>query len=412
MTLRSTFLILVALIAGATLAFFLVQRQLAGAWFSLGVHPDVIAAVELGLEDQKHLAQFDRPAESAYRTRFDELQTLSNRLRILGHARDRIEGRFELLLATVSFGLILAGVMVSVHRRRRDEARLRHLQIALEGLSSGRTGTLVGERSRDVIGRIGRMIDRTAQVMARDRRRLRALRNLSDWQEATRRHAHEMRTPLTAARLELDRMRLLSTADADSSATVVSLGEELDRLEEFARGFATFARLPRPRTEPADLGRVVEEFVDTFAAAWPNLRLETLTTDDDPLPVEIDRDLLRQVLVNLGDNAARAVADARGSGTLRFACGRSEGTGRDASDEICLDVIDDGGGVDETVRERLFTPYVTGHRSRGGSGLGLAISKKILLDHGGDLELVTTGSSGTTFRLSLPRRRPTLETRS
>ena len=410
MTLKSTLLMFVALVAGATIAFFLIQRQLAGAWFSLGVNPEVIAAIESGLEDQKTLAQVDRTAASAYRSRFDDLQKLSNRLRILGHARERIEGRFELLLATVSVGLILAGVLVSVSRRRRDEARLRHLQGALEALSSGRTGTLVGERSRDLIGRIGRMVDRTAQVMARDRRRLRALRNLSDWQEATRRHAHEMRTPLTAARLELDRMRMLSTTDHETHETVASLAEELDRLEDFARGFATFARLPRPQTEPADLGALTDEFVTTFAAAWPNLTLSASRECRGELAVDVDRDLLRQVLVNLCDNAARAVADARGEGTLRLVLRTSSGGALDAAtlagdvDEIWLDVIDDGGGIDDAVQDRLFTPYVTAHRLRGGSGLGLAISKKILLDHGGDLELVMTGSSGTAFRLSLPRR--------
>ena len=67
-----------------------------------------------------------------------------------------------------------------------------------------------------------------------------------------------------------------------------------------------------------------------------------------------------------------------------------------------LDVADDGPGVDEAVRGRLFEPYTTSRGIGEGMGLGLAISKKILLDHGGDLELVASSAAGTTFRLTLP----------
>lgn len=427
MTLRSALWIFAALVIGATLGFFLLQRQLAGAWFALGVHPQVLAALEANLDDQKQLAKLDAAGEEAYRARFEELQALSNRLQILSHARRRILGRFELLLLTVSAGLVIAGAVVSMLRRSRDEARLGTLQTALTALSAGRTDIEVGERARDVIGRIGRMVEETSRRMARDRRRLRALRNLADWQEATRRHAHEMRTPLTAARLELDRLRGSIRQQADASAPLASLAEELDRLAVFARGFATFGRLPRPQLEPCDLVALARDLVETFADAWPDLDLvleldpESASDSDAALgervaaswPVAVDRDLMRQVLVNLWDNAARAVRnrpDPEASEVGRQAAsgakrGRVRVTAWTSSvlDEVGLDVTDNGGGVAESVRDRLFTPYVTAYREEGGSGLGLAISKKILLDHGGDLDLHATGPAGTTFRLTLPR---------
>ncbi|MES1240944.1 MAG: ATP-binding protein, partial [Acidobacteriota bacterium] len=67
-----------------------------------------------------------------------------------------------------------------------------------------------------------------------------------------------------------------------------------------------------------------------------------------------------------------------------------------------LDVADDGPGLAPEVRGRVFEPYVTTRRTGEGMGLGLAISKKILLDHGGDLELVETSEAGTVFRMTLP----------
>jgi len=70
---------------------------------------------------------------------------------------------------------------------------------------------------------------------------------------------------------------------------------------------------------------------------------------------------------------------------------------------VALDVEDDGPGVLPEIRGRLFEPYTTSRKIGEGMGLGLAISRKILLDHGGDLELLRTSEAGTVFRLLFPR---------
>jgi signal transduction histidine kinase len=139
--------------------------------------------------------------------------------------------------------------------------------------------------------------------------------------------------------------------------------------------------------------------VGTFANAWSNLQLHC-EPPGRPLPAALDRDMLRQVLVNLCDNSSLALrtGDPRGEGrgtvTLRFG---EQGRG------VFLDVTDDGPGIPPEIQPRVFEPYVTTRRVGEGMGLGLAISKKILLDHGGDLELVRSSGAGTTFRLTFPR---------
>jgi signal transduction histidine kinase len=70
--------------------------------------------------------------------------------------------------------------------------------------------------------------------------------------------------------------------------------------------------------------------------------------------------------------------------------------------EAYLELADTGPGIPEAVRERLFEPYATTRGVDEGMGLGLAISRKILLEHGGDLELLHSSADGTTLRLSLP----------
>ena len=246
------------------------------------------------------------------------------------------------------------------------------------------------------------MIESTSRVMATDRRRIASLENLAAWQEAARRHAHEMRTPLTGARLELTRVqdlvgRARPAAEEDDGAAAIrqateSAIQELDRLVEFSRAFTSFARLPRPELVDRDLGALLEEFTDTFASVWPNLQLDLSAPAG--LRVRVDREMLRQVLVNLCDNSSLAVGEQ--GGTIRLSAAAEGG-------RIRLEVADDGPGVPAAIRTRVFEPYTTTRTVGEGMGLGLAISKKILLDHGGDLELVAVDRPGATFRLTFPR---------
>ncbi len=387
--------------AAAALLFHFFQRQLSGAWFAFGIHPEVLQSLERSLEDQKRLAELDPERRRVLRQRFEQTETLLQRLRILQHNRREIVRRYEQILLFAFAGTVILVTGAALWRQAGQAARLERLQRALTALAGGRTDVEVGEHRRDVIGRIAAMIERTSQVMARDRRRLASLENLSAWQEAARRHAHEMRTPLTGARLELSRLSGLLDAETlpadDIRQAARSAREELDRLGRFTQGFTSFARLPRPRREPCDLVALAEELVATFADAWPNLELRLEGSPGGgaaPLMARVDRDMLRQVLVNLCDNSSLALGERHGTVSVALAAG---------TDSATLDISDDGPGVDESVRRRLFEPYTTTRGIGEGMGLGLAISKKILLDHGGDLELFATSESGTTFRLSLPR---------
>jgi signal transduction histidine kinase len=400
MNLRSAAVTVCGLLLAAAAVLWLFERQISAAWFRLGVQPEITATLERSMDDQKRLARLDPQDRDDYRARFEATQTLLNHLRILEHNRQSITRRWELIvLAAVGGVLALAGG-AHLLRQGRLDARLERLRLALVALSAGEEDLQIDDRHRDTVGRIAGMIEETSRAMARDRKRLAYLKNLSVWQETARRHAHEMRTPLTAARLELSRLQQLLATEGSEEArqAALSVGEELERLGKFTQQFTSFARLPQPRPAVHDLGPVVEEFVATFAAAWPNLTLR-YESPGKPLPAALDRDMLRQVLVNLCDNsslALRATGEERGEVTLRP--GETAGG-------IVLDVSDNGPGIPPEIRPRVFEPYVTTRRVGEGMGLGLAISKKILLDHGGDLEVLASSGAGTTFRLTVPRQR-------
>ncbi len=405
MSFRSAAVTLCGMLLAAGAILWLFNRQISGTW-RLGLQPEITTALEQSLTDQKALAKLDPGRKAEYRARFEANQKVLQRLLILHSNEKDITRRWELILLAAVLAVLGVAGGAQMIRQGRLDARIERLRLALVALSAGEEELEIGDRGRDTLGRIAGMIEETSRAMARDRKRLAYLKNLSVWQETARRHAHEMRTPLTAARLELSRLqRLLEGAEQDDARQVaVSVGEELERLGRFTQQFTSFARLPQPRTAVHDLGTVVEEFVGTFANAWPNLTLR-FEPASKPLPAALDRDMLRQVLVNLCDNSSLALKSqgegAQGEGDNRGTVTLRPG---EAGRSVFLDVADDGPGISPEIRSRVFEPYVTTRQVGEGMGLGLAICKKILLDHGGDLEVAGSSGAGTTFRLTFPRR--------
>jgi two-component system nitrogen regulation sensor histidine kinase NtrY len=399
MNLRSAAVTVGGMLLAAVAVLWLFERQISGPWFRLGLHPEITAALEGSMDDEKRLARFEPERRDEYRARFEATQSLLNHLRILEHNRQRITRRWELIVLAAVGGVLAMAGGAHLLRQGRQDARLERLRLALVALSAGEEDLQIEDRGRDTLGRIAGMIEETSRVMARDRKRLAYLKNLSVWQETARRHAHEMRTPLTAARLELSRLQQLLPAEGqETRQAALSVGEELERLGKFTQQFTSFARLSLPQPAVHDLGPVVEEFATTFAAAWPNLTL-SYEPPGKPLLAALDRDMLRQVLVNLCDNSALAIrSTGEAPGTVTLRPGETEAG-------VVLDVTDDGPGIPPDIRSRVFEPYVTTRRVGEGMGLGLAISKKILLDHGGDLEVLASSPAGTTFRLTLPKKR-------
>ncbi len=399
MSLTPRLVTLTVAVLGAFFVFFLLYGDIPNAMPAGGVTTEVVDALEGSRADLKRMAQAEPERQAELHARFDGLQALVNRLRIVAHNQQALVKRQQaVVIAVAAVALTWLGLVLALDARR-DARRLRRLEAALQRLAEGASEVSVADSGRDHIGTIARMIERTAQLVSHDRQRIASLRHLEAWQEAARRQAHELRTPLTVARLELDRMgeRLASHGDAALLASLGEIQTETQRLERLVQRFATFARLPPPELRPEDAGAFLREFAATFAQAWPGLTLVVEAPTDGPR-ASFDRAMIRQVLVNLGDNSARALAGSPGTLTLTV-------RELDGGQTMAIDVADDGPGIAPGLASRLFDPYVTTAVPGQGMGLGLAISRKILLDHGGDLTLLER-PDGATFRLLVPREVP------
>jgi two-component system nitrogen regulation sensor histidine kinase NtrY len=384
-------------LVAASLLFHLFQKQISARWMAVPTHPELFAVLDDVIKDERALARLEPERQAEHRQRFERAEQLRKRLEILQLNRDEVTRRYELILWAIFLGVALVVAVLYLLGLRRQEARLNQLKGFLEALASGKGDIHTGERRHDTIGRIAGMIEETSRVVARDRNRLKSLEHLASWQEAARRHAHEIRTPLTAAQMEAERLAdLVRSSGGEKSAelqsAVLSILEELERLRRFTREFTSFARIGQPQFQEIDLKALVADFCKTFGNAWPGMCL-AFEPPMASLKIWADPEMIRQVLANLCTNSALALNGT--SGAMRFETFPEK-------ENIYLRAADDGPGIAAEILPRLFEPYATTRKIGEGMGLGLAISRKILLDHQGDLRLETTSSAGTAFRLVFP----------
>ena len=175
------------------------------------------------------------------------------------------------------------------------------------------------------------------------------------------------------------------------------LGRNLDRIHSLTRNMLAYAKeraLDLLRQNPNE---IVQEIALLLAPAAERKRVR-LTLEPDPAmpPIVIDPDAVHQAVMNLVSNALDAVPERVGTIAIatRYDAERGEAT---------ITVTDNGPGIPEAIRPRLFEPFASSKGQRG-TGLGLAVTRKIAEQHGGTIELVATGSAGTSMCLRLPDR--------
>lgn len=210
--------------------------------------------------------------------------------------------------------------------------------------------------------------------------------------ESARQVAHELKNPLTPIRFAVDRLR----RDADRippelGETIEVLAIESARLEEMARSFAQFGRLPEGPRADVDVGELAR--YTARATIPPELPVTVDVADDVPM-VAGHHDALARALANVMLNAVDACRDG-GSITVRVR--RLNGNG---SERVEVAVADTGCGIPPEKLARIWDPYVTS--KPGGTGLGLAIARQTVLAHAGAVDASSKPGVGTEIRFVLP----------
>jgi len=230
--------------------------------------------------------------------------------------------------------------------------------------------------------------DSTEQVRAEER--LRDAEKMEAIGRLARGVAHDFNNLL--AGIQLHGRVLERTASADREA-VAAIRELADEGEEVVRELLLFARSESTPPRPLDLAALVSAQEGLLSHLLPPSVLLEVSVGARPVPVVANPVALRRLLLNLALNARDAVADRGGRVAIRVASDRGRAV---------LEVEDDGPGIDDDCRGRLFEPFFSQRRGGRGAGLGLAVVYAIAREHGGGVEVRSEPGAGSCFAVDLP----------
>ncbi len=237
------------------------------------------------------------------------------------------------------------------------------------------------------------------------RRRLIETEKLSAMAKIAGSVAHEFRNPLNSLFLSTDLLEDELEGDeavqASIAPTLAAIREEIERLNQIITHYLALSKIAGSEPEVMDLGDVVTTFVEDSLAHWTH---EDVTlrarSDEGHHRITADPSQVRRILVNLVENAVDAVKGEetgeekpRKRGTITVALRRMRRS-------VKLTVKDNGPGIPEENRERVFEPFFTS--KAGGSGLGLYLVREIVLASGGTMSLSSTVGRGTTVSMRWP----------
>jgi signal transduction histidine kinase len=211
--------------------------------------------------------------------------------------------------------------------------------------------------------------------------------------------AHEIRNPLTAIKARLFTQQKALRAASPELEDAVVIGNEIDRLEHIVKGVLEFARPSEPRLIQFPAVAVLHEVRDLLVPQVKEAGIELKLESQDNATVQADPEQLKQVLINLVQNAAESIG-SNGQIILRQRTTTARLRGQSIP-VVILEVEDTGKGMGPEVQKRLFDPFFSTKES--GTGLGLSIAARILEKHGGALEFQTQVNRGTTFGIVLPQ---------
>ncbi|MCX7983244.1 MAG: ATP-binding protein [Syntrophales bacterium] len=217
------------------------------------------------------------------------------------------------------------------------------------------------------------------------------------WREVARRMAHEIKNPLTPIQLSAQRLQRkfgsrLETEGEIFNECTQTIINQVEVLKNLVNAFSRYAKLPATQLSLNDLNEVIAEAVKLFQEAHKDIKF-SLIKDESLPPINLDPEQIKRVMINLLDNAVAAVTNPGGEIEVRTIHSRTHR-------RAVVEVADNGCGVPQEYKAKIFEPYFS--TKGAGSGLGLAIVTSIIEDHQGQISIIENQPKGTIVRFVLP----------
>jgi two-component system nitrogen regulation sensor histidine kinase NtrY len=290
--------------------------------------------------------------------------------------------------------LVLLTMVVALAISTKLTVPLLQIEKKLQGIAFGKVNARIEYQGEDEIGRLVEAYNKKVAELAESAAMLARSERESAWKEMARQIAHEINNPLTPMKLNVQYLQKIKNEGASNFDTYFNqvtrmLVAQIDALSAIASTFSDFARLPSTRIEPVEMTGLIKEVATLFDA--PGAYSLSVECPNREVQVSGDRDQMRRALVNIVRNATQAIVN-QDDGLIRLNLDIVE-------NQVRIAVSDNGPGIPEADRSRLFEPNFT--TKSGGMGLGLAITKTIIENYKGEISYESEKGK-TIFYLNLP----------
>ncbi|MBF0376812.1 MAG: HAMP domain-containing protein [Desulfamplus sp.] len=214
------------------------------------------------------------------------------------------------------------------------------------------------------------------------------------WREVARRIAHEVKNPLTPIKLSAQRLKRKYSKNIQEDVfdqCIDTIVEHVDLIRNLVNEFSTFAKFPDTHIVPARIEAIIQETIALYKEGLENVDIQFSYPNDLP-ELPLDRQQMKQAFINLFDNAVAAL-NKRGTITIDITYDK-------ILKFVRIEMADNGKGISDHEKTRLFEPYFSTKKS--GMGLGLAIVNSIITDHKGMIRVQDNEPVGAKFIIELP----------
>ena len=213
------------------------------------------------------------------------------------------------------------------------------------------------------------------------------------WREMAKQVAHEIKNPLTPMRLSVQNFqRKFDPNDPEARQKIdeysKTLIQQIDTMSSIASAFSNFAKMPAQKNETLNVVEVVDLALDIFSEDYL-----TFTCDKKEIIAKLDRTQLIRIITNLVKNAIQAISEVDNP--------KVDIELSDNNENFFITVSDNGHGISDENKHKVFEPKFTTKTS--GMGLGLAMIKNIIETYKGNITFISTESDGSTFKVTLPK---------
>lgn len=362
------------------------------------------AYYQLDFKERTHFIHKEKIGEMSYISAYEPLVNVNNKtiaylnLPYFVKSQELEKEMFNLILAGVNLHvfMILLAIFLSVIISNKITYPLRLIQNRLKETRFGSYGEKIEYSKNDEIGSLVKEYNQMLVELEDSAKRLARSERESAWREMAKQIAHEIKNPLTPMKLSiqfLQKRHEEKTPNWEEHFNRVSktLIEQINALSSIATAFSNFAKMPLANNQNQNMVEILQHVTDLFKNDDLDLSLSLNSVEN--ASVFVDREQFIRVFVNLINNAIQSIPEGdNGKVVVEL---------EDKEPNYQISVIDNGTGVSDEAKDKLFSPSFT--TKSGGMGLGLSITKKIVENAKGSISVESEVNIGSCFIVEIPK---------